>query len=181
MEKNQRKLVESHLSMVEIVVKEFLNRPPYRAYRKYQEDLYSVACIALIEASKRFEPKRGILFKTYASSHMRFLMLKEITKYALIKREEMPLDNQLLRNPLPQELTTTDTPTLMEEYETSASNLVEQYRPEDPIENEIYERCIIDGDGIKKTAKAIHKNHHKVKEIKKKLLEDLKNKIKGDK
>ncbi|MEZ0537939.1 SigB/SigF/SigG family RNA polymerase sigma factor [Caldicellulosiruptoraceae bacterium PP1] len=57
----RNELVNRHLYIAEIIAKKFLNRGI-----EY-DDLYQVACVALINAVERFEPNKGYKFTSFAT------------------------------------------------------------------------------------------------------------------
>ena len=69
--KLRNELVNKHLYIAEIIAKKFVNRGiDY-------EDLYQVACIALINAVERFEPNKGYKFTSFATP----TIMGEIKRY----------------------------------------------------------------------------------------------------
>lgn len=67
----RNELVNRHLYIAEIVAKKFVNRGiDY-------DDLYQVACIALINAVERFEPNKGYKFTSFATP----TLMGEIKRY----------------------------------------------------------------------------------------------------
>jgi RNA polymerase sigma-B factor len=57
-------IVESHLGLAHHLARRFANRgEPY-------DDLYQVACLALVRAVERFEPDRGVKFTSFAVPSM---------------------------------------------------------------------------------------------------------------
>lgn len=79
------------------------------------QDLTSAAMIGLIHAADRFDPTRGVLFKTFAEQHIRGTILDELRsydvlsrsmrdKYKRLERELRRLEHQLGRNPTSEEV-----------------------------------------------------------------------------
>jgi RNA polymerase sigma factor for flagellar operon FliA len=81
------------------------------------QDLTSSAMIGLINAADRFDPSRGVLFKTFAEQHVRGTILDELRsydvlsrsmrdKYKRLEREMRYLESQLGRHPTSEEVAT---------------------------------------------------------------------------
>jgi RNA polymerase sigma factor for flagellar operon FliA len=79
------------------------------------QDLLSAAMIGLINAADRFDPSRGVLFKTFAEQHVRGTILDELRsydvlsramrdKYKRLERELRLLEQRLGRNPTSEEV-----------------------------------------------------------------------------
>ena len=80
-----------------------------------QQDLLSAAMIGLINAADRFDPTRGVLFKTFAEQHVRGTILDELRSYDVLSRsmrdkykrlakELHSLEHRLGRNPTSEEV-----------------------------------------------------------------------------
>ena len=79
------------------------------------QDLTSAAVIGLINAADRFDPARGVLFKTFAEQHVRGAIIDELRsydilsrsmreKYKRLEREVTILEHALCRNPTSEEV-----------------------------------------------------------------------------
>jgi len=79
------------------------------------QDLTSAAVIGLINAADRFDPARGVLFKTFAEQHVRGAIIDELRsydilsrsmreKYKRLEREVTILEHALGRNPTSEEV-----------------------------------------------------------------------------
>ncbi|WP_182523339.1 sigma-70 family RNA polymerase sigma factor [Nocardioides dongkuii] len=68
-------LVESHVALVGHLVREVLARVPAHVDR---DDLRSAGLVALVKASRTFEPERGVVFAAYASTRIRGALLDEL-------------------------------------------------------------------------------------------------------
>ncbi|WP_255516536.1 sigma-70 family RNA polymerase sigma factor [Geobacter sp. FeAm09] len=79
------------------------------------QDLTSAAVIGLINAADRFDPARGVLFKTFAEQHVRGAIIDELRsydilsrsmreKYKRLEREVTTLEHALGRNPTSEEV-----------------------------------------------------------------------------
>jgi RNA polymerase sigma factor for flagellar operon FliA len=80
-----------------------------------KQDLTSAAMVGLINAADRFDPERGVLFKTFAEQHVRGTILDELRSYDVLSRsmrdkfkrlsrELCTLEHQLGRNPTSEEV-----------------------------------------------------------------------------
>lgn len=105
-------LIVSHLPLVKFLVSRIASQlPPHLD----QEDLMSAAVIGLITAAERFDPTRGVQFKTFAEQHIRGAILDELRacdhlsrtvrdKCKMVEREMHQLEHQLGRNPTGEEM-----------------------------------------------------------------------------
>ena len=169
-------LVDDHLYMVEIVTKEYLSRAPLRGYLSHLDDLYCYGCIALVEASHRFDPSRGFLFATYASNHIRHRLRKEIIKIAKERQVEVSLDTQVFGDSL--SISTPDFALTLGEERDEGLDVVAFLEPEDDeLELEVYHSHLLGGEGIKSLSKRLHRSHHTIRKVKAKLLKEFKIKL----
>lgn len=105
-------LIVEHLYLVKYLVARIASQlPPHLD----QQDLNSAATVGLIHAVDRFDPTRGVLFKTFAEQHIRGAILDELRsldvlsrtmrdKYKRLEREIISLEHQLGRNPSSEEV-----------------------------------------------------------------------------
>lgn len=105
-------LIMSHLSLVKFLVSRISAQlPPHLD----QQDLYSVAIIGLITAAERFDPTRGVQFKTFAEQRIKGTILDELRsqdclsrtlrgKCKRLEREFSQLEQRLGRNPESEEI-----------------------------------------------------------------------------
>lgn len=105
-------LVLSHLPLVKYLVGRISAKlPPHLD----QQDLMSVAVIGLITAAERFDPRRGILFKTFAEKRVMGSIMDELRaqdwlprtlreKYKRLEHEFSVLEQKLGRNPSSEEV-----------------------------------------------------------------------------
>ncbi len=105
-------LIVTHLPLVKYLVKRIAaNLPSYLD----EDDLISVAVIGLITSAERFEPSRGIRFKTFAEQRIRGTIYDELRaqdwfsrsvreKYKRLEREMMLLSHKLGRDPDGEEI-----------------------------------------------------------------------------
>jgi RNA polymerase sigma factor for flagellar operon FliA len=105
-------MITSHLPLVRFLVNRFVAQLPAHLD---PQDLSSAAVIGLIHAADRFDPSRGVQFKTFAEQHIRGAILDELRasdslsrtmrdKCKLVQREMNRQEHQLGRNPTGQEM-----------------------------------------------------------------------------
>ncbi len=111
-EQEREQLILSHVPLVRYLVGRISAKlPPYLD----QQDLMSSAMIGLINAADRFDPSRGVLFKTFAEQHVRGTILDELRSYDVLSRstrekckrlekELHRLENVLGRHPTSEEV-----------------------------------------------------------------------------
>ncbi|MHC1698321.1 MAG: FliA/WhiG family RNA polymerase sigma factor [Geobacteraceae bacterium] len=109
---NRDELVLTHLPLVKYLVCRISSKlPPHLD----QQDLMSVAVIGLITAAERFDPRRGILFKTFAEKRVMGSIMDELRaqdwlprtlreKYKRLEHEFSVLEQKLGRNPSSEEV-----------------------------------------------------------------------------
>lgn len=105
-------LIVSHLPLVKFLVGRIASQlPPHLD----QEDLMSAAIIGLITAAERFDPSRGVQFKTFAEQRIRGTIIDELRsqdwltrslreKFKRLEREFSMLEHRLGRNPTSEEV-----------------------------------------------------------------------------
>ncbi len=105
-------LIIDHLPLVKYLVGRIVPQlPPHLD----PQDLMSAAVVGLINAADRFDPARGVLFKTFAEQHVRGTILDELRsydvlsratreKYKRLEREVVNLEHLLGRNPTGEEV-----------------------------------------------------------------------------
>lgn len=71
------RLIQSHLSTVSLVVDRMMCQVPSFLTR---DDVTSAAMMGLLDAANRFDPARGILFKTFAEHRIRGAIFDEVRK-----------------------------------------------------------------------------------------------------
>ncbi len=108
----REELIVTHMSMVRYLVNRITPQlPPHLD----QQDLMSAATIGLIHAADRFDPTRGVQFKTFAEQHIRGTIIDELRsydvlsrtmrdKYKRLSRQLVSLEHQLGRNPTSEEV-----------------------------------------------------------------------------
>ena len=109
---DRNELVVSHLPLVKFLVDRIASALPPHLDR---DDLRSAAVIGLISAAERFDPARGVMFKTFAEQRIRGTIMDELRsqdwltrslrdKYKRLEREFSVLEQRLGRNPLSEEV-----------------------------------------------------------------------------
>lgn len=105
-------LIVSHLPLVKFLVGRIASQlPPHLD----QDDLMSAAVIGLITAAERFDPSRGVQFKTFAEQRIRGTIIDELRsqdwltrslrdKFKKLEREFVMLEHRLGRNPTSEEV-----------------------------------------------------------------------------
>ena len=176
--KYRQDLIESHLPLIHVVVSSLLSKKKYAKFRKYREDFKGVASVGLVEAADRFDPDRGVLFRTFASNWMRGRIQDEIGRIVKF------VDNEAYITDIWEDKKAFASPDFSEKLfdeEEDEYALVDSLAPEDPLERLVYYTCIVDGIGIQRAEKITKRNWKVITKIKKKVLADLKEKLKGDK
>ena len=105
-------LVLEHLPLVKFLVSRIaIHLPPHLD----QDDLMGAAVIGLITAAERFDPNRGVKFKTFAEQRIRGTIMDELRaqdwlsrslreKFKRLEREFSALEQKLGRNPSSEEV-----------------------------------------------------------------------------
>ncbi len=101
-------LIKAHLNFVDFIVQRM--RPQIPAYISLDE-LKSAAMYGLMEAAGRFDPGKGILFKTFAESRIRGAVLDEVRKMDWFSRSMREKQSRLLKTMKRLELETGRDPT----------------------------------------------------------------------
>lgn len=73
----REKMIETHLSLVDFLVDRMMNQVPGFVDR---EDIRSAALMGLMDAASRFDPRRGVLFKTFAERRIRGSVFDEVRR-----------------------------------------------------------------------------------------------------
>jgi len=105
-------LVVTHLPLVKFIVDRIASSLPPHLDR---DDLRSAAVIGLISAAERFDPSRGVQFKTFAEQRIRGTIMDELRaqdwltrslrdKFKKLEREFSHLEQRLGRNPSSDEV-----------------------------------------------------------------------------
>ena len=105
-------LILEHMPLVRYLVGRITPQLPAHLDK---QDLMSAAVIGLINAADRFDPSRGVMFKTFAEQHIRGTIIDELRsydvlsrtmrdKYKRLERQVAILEQQLGRNPTSEEV-----------------------------------------------------------------------------
>jgi RNA polymerase sigma factor FliA len=105
-------LIVSHLPLVKFLVGRIAAQLPPHLDR---EDLMSAAIVGLITAAERFDPSRGVQFKTFVEQRIRGTIMDELRsqdwltrslrdKYKKLEKEFSILEQKLGRNPTSEEV-----------------------------------------------------------------------------
>lgn len=78
--KKRNQLVEENIDIVGYIANTMTTKLPAGISR---EDILSIGSWGLIEAANRFNPEKGVLFKTFASTRIRGAILDELRKQSL--------------------------------------------------------------------------------------------------
>lgn len=108
----REQLIVDHIPLVRYLVGRITSHLPSHID---QRDLTSAAMIGLINAADRYDPGRGVLFKTFAEQHVRGTILDELRSYDVLSRsmrdkykhlekELRLLEHRLGRNPTSDEI-----------------------------------------------------------------------------
>jgi RNA polymerase sigma factor for flagellar operon FliA len=105
-------MIVEHMPLVKYLVGRIVPQlPPHLD----PQDLISAATVGLINATDRFDPDRGVLFKTFAEQHVRGAIIDELRsydvlsrsmrdKYKRLEREVISLEHRLGRHPTSEEV-----------------------------------------------------------------------------
>lgn len=111
-DKEREQLIIDHIPLVRYLVGKMTVQLPQHLDL---QDLMSAAMIGLINAADRFDPERGVLFKTFAEQHVRGTILDELRSYDVLSRsmrdkykrlakELRILEHRFGRNPTSEEV-----------------------------------------------------------------------------
>ncbi len=73
----REKMIENHLSLVDFLVDRMMTQVPGFVNR---DDIRSAALMGLLDAANRFDPRRGVLFKTFAERRIRGAVFDEVRR-----------------------------------------------------------------------------------------------------
>ncbi len=108
----RERMIEAHLSLVDFLVDRMMTQVPAFVSR---DDIRSAALMGLMDAANRFDPRRGVLFKTFAERRIRGSVFDEVRrmdwfsrslreKQSRLNRAAEDLSKQLGRTPEDQEV-----------------------------------------------------------------------------
>lgn len=109
---NRDELIIEHMPLVKYLLSRIVPQLPQHLDK---DDLMSVAVIGLINAADRYDPARGVMFKTFAEQHIRGSIIDELRsydvlsrsmrdKYKKLEKQVLALEHQLGRNPTGEEV-----------------------------------------------------------------------------
>ncbi|MBW6508760.1 MAG: FliA/WhiG family RNA polymerase sigma factor [Desulfuromonadales bacterium] len=73
----REKMIEAHLTLVDFLVDRMMTQVPSFVNR---DDIRSAALLGLMDAANRFDPRRGVLFKTFAERRIRGAVFDEVRR-----------------------------------------------------------------------------------------------------
>lgn len=73
----REKMIENHLTLVDFLVDRMMTQVPAFVSR---DDIRSAALMGLMDAANRFDPRRGVLFKTFAERRIRGAVFDEVRR-----------------------------------------------------------------------------------------------------
>lgn len=111
-DKEREKMIVDHIPLVRYLVGKMALQLPQHLDL---QDLVSAAMVGLINAADRYDPEKGVQFKTFAEQHIRGTILDELRSYDVLSRsmrdkykqlakELRSLEHQLGRNPTSEEV-----------------------------------------------------------------------------
>ncbi|BCR06615.1 DNA-directed RNA polymerase sigma-70 factor [Desulfuromonas versatilis] len=80
---DRERLIKAHLSLADFLVERMACQVPSYMTR---DDMHSAAMVGLFEAANRFDPGKGILFKTFAERRIRGAILDEARRMGWFSR-----------------------------------------------------------------------------------------------
>ena len=80
---NRDQLITAHLTLVDFLVERMMVQVPQYMTR---DDISSAATLGLIDAAQRFDPGKGVLFKTFAEQRIRGAIIDEARKMDAFSR-----------------------------------------------------------------------------------------------
>jgi RNA polymerase sigma factor for flagellar operon FliA len=109
---DRERMIETHMPLVNFLVERMLSQVPSFATR---DDLRSAAMLGLMDAASRFDPRRGVLFKTFAEQRIRGAIFDEVRrldwfsrslreKQSRLNKAVEDLERKLQRRPEEQEI-----------------------------------------------------------------------------
>ncbi len=90
----REKMIETHLSLVDFLVDRMMTQVPAFVDR---EDIRSAALMGLMDAANRFDPRRGVLFKTFAERRIRGSVFDEVRRMDWFSRTLREKQSRLSR------------------------------------------------------------------------------------
>jgi RNA polymerase sigma factor FliA len=97
---DRSQLIREHMPLVELVVQRMIPQVPSFMTR---EDMTSAAMVGLIDAANKFDPVKGVQFKTFAEYRVRGAIYDEMRKLDWFSRSLRDKQNQLSQTMLREE------------------------------------------------------------------------------
>ena len=94
---DRSQLIRENMPLVELVVQRMVPQVPSFMTR---EDMISAAMVGLIDAANKFDPGKGVKFKTFAEHRVRGAILDEMRKLDWFSRSMRDKQNQLTQTML---------------------------------------------------------------------------------
>lgn len=94
---DRSQLIRDNMSLVELVVQRMIPQVPSFMTK---EDMISAAMVGLIDAANKFDPNKGVKFKTFAEYRVRGAILDEMRKLDWFSRSMRDKQNQLTQTML---------------------------------------------------------------------------------
>lgn len=90
----REKMIEAHLTLVDFLVDRMMTQVPAFVSR---DDIRSAALMGLMDAANRFDPRRGVLFKTFAERRIRGSVFDEVRRMDWFSRTLREKQSRLTR------------------------------------------------------------------------------------
>ena len=90
----REKMIEAHLSLVDFLVDRMMTQVPAFVSR---DDIRSAALMGLMDAASRYDPRRGVLFKTFAERRIRGSVFDEVRRMDWFSRTLREKQSRLAR------------------------------------------------------------------------------------
>ena len=90
----REKMIEAHLNLVDFLVDRMMTQVPAFVSR---DDIRSAALMGLMDAANRFDPRRGVLFKTFAERRIRGSVFDEVRRMDWFSRTLREKQSRLAR------------------------------------------------------------------------------------
>lgn len=90
----REKMIEAHLSLVDFLVDRMMTQVPVFVSR---DDIRSAALLGLFDAANRFDPRRGVLFKTFAERRIRGAVFDEVRRMDWFSRSMREKQSRLAK------------------------------------------------------------------------------------
>lgn len=171
-----KELSANHFQLTEIITDKLLADYKYRIYKTYRDDLLGEAMIALVKASKRYDPEKGSSFATYASFLIRGSILNFISrKLNHIVTTECDIDCMPEIESLYTDLK--DEEILEEERKEENKIDIKKYEPKTEQQKKVYYRVIVNGESPSIVARELGIGRENLNRSKKNILNKIRKEI----